>query len=118
MEDEEEGDEDKLEKSSENEERALTITEALLACMDWRQILNLSEEVHQHIVVALQHPELYANKVKDAGPSTKDVVQYVVCNTTITFSDDDLLLGSKPHNRPLFITGYIREQKIKRLLVD
>jgi len=34
MEDEEEGDEDKLEKSSENEERALTILEALPACMD------------------------------------------------------------------------------------
>jgi len=47
MEDEEEGDEDELEKSSENEVRALTILEALRACMDWRQILNLSEEVRQ-----------------------------------------------------------------------
>ena len=72
MEDEEEGDEDKWEKSSENEARALTIPEALPACMDWRQILNLQEEVSQHIVVALQHPELYADKVKDADPSMKD----------------------------------------------
>jgi len=37
---------------------------------------------------------------------------------TIIFSDDDLLLSSKPHNRPLFITGYIREQKVKQILVD
>ena len=37
MEDEEEGDENKLEKSSENEVRALTIPEALPACMGWRQ---------------------------------------------------------------------------------
>ena len=117
MEDEEEGDEDKLEKDSENEVRALTISEAFSACMAWRQILNLLE-VRQHIVVALQHPELYADKVKDVGPSIKDAAQYVACNTTITFSDDDLLLCSKPHNNPLFVTGYIREQKVKRILVD
>ena len=40
------------------------------------------------------------------------------CKTTITFFDDDLVLGSKQHNRPLFVTGYIREQKVKRILVD
>jgi len=72
MKDEEEGDENKLEKSLENKVRALTIPEAFLACMDWRQILNLSEEVHQHIVVALQHLELYADEVKDVGLSMKD----------------------------------------------
>jgi len=53
IEDEEEGDEDKLGKSSENEERALTILEPFAASMDWRQILKLPEELHQHIVVAL-----------------------------------------------------------------
>jgi len=117
-EDKEEGDEDKLEKCLENEVRALPIPEALLVCIDWRQILNLPEEVCQHIVVALQHQKLYADKVKDAGPSMKDVAEYVGCNTTITFSDDDLLLGSKLYNRPLFVTSYIREQKVKRILVD
>ena len=45
IEDEEEGDEDKLEKSSENEERALTIPKALPACMDWKQIFSLPEEI-------------------------------------------------------------------------
>ena len=72
MEDEEEGDEDQPKESSEHEKRVLTIPKALLACMDWRQILNLSEEVHQHIVVALQHLELYADEVKDVGLSMKD----------------------------------------------
>ena len=118
IEDEEEGDEDKLGKSSENEERALTILEPFAASMDWRQILKLPEELHQHIVVALQHSELYADKVKDADPSMKDAAQYTICNMTITFSDGDVLLGSKPHNRPLFVTGYIREQKVKSILVD
>ena len=48
----------------------------------------------------------------------KDVAHYAACNTAIIFTDDDLLLGSKPHNRPLFVTGYIREQKVNRILVD
>jgi len=32
----------------------------------------------------------------------------------VTFTDDDLLLGSKPHNRPLFVAGYVKEQKVDR----
>ncbi|KAL0396390.1 UNVERIFIED_CONTAM: hypothetical protein Scaly_0087400 [Sesamum calycinum] len=39
------------------------------------------------------------------------------CMSTITFTDD-LLLGSKPHNRPLFVAGYVREQKVNRILID
>ncbi|KAL0423408.1 UNVERIFIED_CONTAM: Polyprotein P3 [Sesamum radiatum] len=35
------------------------------------------------------------------------------CISTITFTDEDLLLGSKPYNRPLFIPGYIN---LKQLL--
>jgi hypothetical protein len=27
-------------------------------------------------------------------------------------------LGSKPHNRPLFVFGYIREEKVSRILID
>lgn len=30
----------------------------------------------------------------------------------ITLRDEDLLLGSRPHNRPLFVTGYTREQRL------
>ncbi|KAL7126395.1 hypothetical protein ABFS83_14G183900 [Erythranthe nasuta] len=38
--------------------------------------------------------------------------------STMTFADEDLLLGSKPHNRPLFVAGYAREQKVNRILID
>ncbi|KAK4404339.1 hypothetical protein Sango_0802500 [Sesamum angolense] len=38
--------------------------------------------------------------------------------STFTFTDEDLLLGSKPHNRPLFVIGYVREQKVNRILFD
>ncbi|KAL0419166.1 UNVERIFIED_CONTAM: hypothetical protein Sradi_1330100 [Sesamum radiatum] len=40
------------------------------------------------------------------------------CMSTITFTDEDLLLESKPHNRPLFVSGYVREQKVNRRLID
>ena len=38
--------------------------------------------------------------------------------STTTSTDDDRLLGSKIHNRPLFVTGYIREQRVNRILID
>ncbi|XP_071932994.1 uncharacterized protein [Coffea arabica] len=38
--------------------------------------------------------------------------------TSITFTSEDLLLGSTPHNRPLFVTGYAKEQKVNRMLID
>ncbi|KAL0413497.1 UNVERIFIED_CONTAM: hypothetical protein Sradi_1551400 [Sesamum radiatum] len=40
------------------------------------------------------------------------------CMSTITFTDENLLLGSKPHNHPLFIAGYVRERKVNRILID
>uniref|UniRef100_A0A6N2MST0 Retrotransposon gag domain-containing protein n=1 Tax=Salix viminalis TaxID=40686 RepID=A0A6N2MST0_SALVM len=41
-----------------------------------------------------------------------------VCTTGISFNDEDLLLGSKLHNRPLFIKGYVDEKIVNRILVD
>ena len=40
------------------------------------------------------------------------------CSLDLTFTNEDLLLGSKPHNRPLYVSGYAREQKIDRILID
>ncbi|KAA0055957.1 uncharacterized protein E6C27_scaffold319G00830 [Cucumis melo var. makuwa] len=37
---------------------------------------------------------------------------------SIDFSDKDLLLGSKLHNRPLYVSGYVREQRVDRILVN
>ncbi|KAL0396400.1 UNVERIFIED_CONTAM: hypothetical protein Scaly_0088400 [Sesamum calycinum] len=37
------------------------------------------------------------------------------CMSIITFTDEDLLLGSKPHNRPLFVAGYELEIPIDEL---
>ncbi|KAK4382830.1 hypothetical protein Sango_2835700 [Sesamum angolense] len=35
-----------------------------------------------------------------------------VSMSAMTFTDEDLLLGSKPHNKPLFVTCYAHEQKV------
>ena len=47
--------------------------------------------------------------------------EYATCcaaHDAINFTDEDLLLGSKPHNCPLFVSGYVRKNKINRMLVD
>jgi len=54
----------------------------------------------------------------DVERSTESLVQYASCITVVTFNDDNLLLGSKPHNHPLFVIGYIREQKVKHICID
>ena len=41
-----------------------------------------------------------------------------VCSPDLTFIDKDLFLGFKPHNRPLYVSGYAREQKIDCILID
>ncbi|XP_074296967.1 uncharacterized protein LOC141627634 [Silene latifolia] len=38
--------------------------------------------------------------------------------SSLSFSDEDLLLGSKPHNRPLYVSRYIRGQKVIHILID
>ncbi|KAL0416128.1 UNVERIFIED_CONTAM: hypothetical protein Slati_3444700 [Sesamum latifolium] len=40
------------------------------------------------------------------------------CMSRITFTDEDLLLGSKPPNRPLSIVGYVHEQKVNIILIN
>ena len=40
------------------------------------------------------------------------------CSPDLTFTDEDLLLGSKPHKRLFCVSGYAREQKIDCILID
>ncbi|XP_075112367.1 uncharacterized protein LOC142182210 [Nicotiana tabacum] len=41
-----------------------------------------------------------------------------ICNAKITFTNDDILLGETHHNLPLFMVGFVREQRISRILID
>ena len=54
----------------------------------------------------------------DSEEETERAIMYTAYRSPIIFTNDDRLLGSKIHNRPLFVTGYIREQEVNRILID
>ena len=99
------------------DEQVLAVLEALPECMSWKQIFNCLK-MREQVVAAMRHAMSYANKVKEVKKPAKLPAQCATCNTVVSFTDDDLLLGSKPHNHRLFVTGYIRGQKVKRILLD
>ena len=41
-----------------------------------------------------------------------------VCDTKITFTDDDLLFGETLHNRHLYMVDHVLEKMINRILID
>jgi len=41
-----------------------------------------------------------------------------VCIACITFSDEDLQLGSSNHNRPLYVISLIVDKRINQILLD
>ncbi|KAL0405771.1 UNVERIFIED_CONTAM: hypothetical protein Slati_3891000 [Sesamum latifolium] len=61
---------------------------------------------------------LHGDDIEDELLEKEDSSNADDCMSTITFTNEDLLLGSKPHNRPLFVVGYVREQKVNRILID
>jgi len=67
-------------------------------------------------MATLHHTKLYVDEVKADEEPVKRPAQCVTSNTTVSFTDDDLLLGSQ--NRLFFVTDYIREQKIKSILAN
>lgn len=76
--------------------------------------LQSSISPREALAQTLEKPEICA-------PSTNALQQTqecYACSPDLTFTDEDLLLGSKPHNRPLYVSGYTREQKIDRILID
>ncbi|KAL0416389.1 UNVERIFIED_CONTAM: hypothetical protein Slati_3470800 [Sesamum latifolium] len=61
---------------------------------------------------------VHGDDIEDELLEEEDSSDTDVCLSTITFTDEDLLLGSKPHNHTLFVAGYVREQKVNRILID
>ena len=70
------------------------------------------------LIQVLNNPTLYAIKIKGAKKLGDESHNCAKCCATITFIDEDLQLGLKPYNRPMFVTGYIQEQNITRILID
>ncbi|KAA0061113.1 ty3-gypsy retrotransposon protein [Cucumis melo var. makuwa] len=63
-----------------------------------------------------ENPGVVASASSSSAPiATYESTPYCM---SIDFSDEDLLLGSKLHNRPLYVSGYVQEQRVERILVD
>ncbi|TYK04213.1 ty3-gypsy retrotransposon protein [Cucumis melo var. makuwa] len=75
-------------------------------------LLSLPQKTKTILVNALLN---LAASSSNAPTMTYESTPYYMC---IDFSDEDLLLGSKLHNRPLYVSGYVREQKVDRILID
>jgi len=74
--------------------------------------------MRKQVVVALHHARWYVDKVKAVKEPAKLLTPSAPYNMVVSFTDKDLLHGCKPHNRSLFVTGYIQGQKVKHILVD
>ena len=97
-------DKEKYNVSPKRDDKILTVLEASLVHMGWQQSFHLREEMRKQIIVVIRQAKLYADKIKDA-PLIRSPTQFSTYNTVVTLTDDDLLLGSKPHNRLLFVIG-------------
>ncbi|XP_074298547.1 uncharacterized protein LOC141629445 [Silene latifolia] len=102
---------------SEKENEIVAALDALPTNMGWKQIFHLPKEKRQLIIQGLEKPELYAGKMKEKIEPLEQSTGCVSCNAALSFSDEDLLLGSKPHNRPLYVQVH-PGQKVKRILID
>jgi hypothetical protein len=84
--------------------------------------LCLSSELRNAFISALSFPKDY--KVEASQAEIKDKVEVSQAEVklpqtqSISFSDDDLLLGNKMHNRPLLMFGEIDDLPINRIMID
>jgi hypothetical protein len=65
-----------------------------------------------------EEPQKYEQFTNEVNDTKVDLSPSASCCVAITFTDEDLQLGSRPHNRLLFVSGYIKEQKVSRILID
>ena len=75
------------------------------------EALQLSREAREALIKALVNED-----VRDAYLAESAGV--AECAETITFTDEDLLLGDRQHNRPLFVSGDLGGERINRILLD
>ena len=56
--------------------------------------------------VSLEETKVTKEEESEIHALEEAIALYAHCSDKMTFADKDLLLGSKPHNRPLFVSGY------------
>ncbi|KAM1818814.1 hypothetical protein ACFX11_000569 [Malus domestica] len=102
-------------------ERTLTLEKGLPTHFSIEEVLQLPKKMRRALAAVLESPNDHeVQESKNEGLKLRPQECVTCCATydAINFTDEDLLLGSKPHNRHLFVSGYVREHKVNRMLVD
>ncbi|KAM1024998.1 hypothetical protein ACFX2C_038216 [Malus domestica] len=102
-------------------ENTLTPEEGLPTHFSIEEALQLPKKIRRALVAILTSPNDHeVQESKNEGLRLRPHECAICCATedTIHFTDEDLLLGSKPHNRILFVSGYVNEHKVNRMFVD
>ncbi|KAM1933519.1 hypothetical protein ACFX15_017812 [Malus domestica] len=85
------------------------------------EALRLPKKMRIALAAVLESPndhEVQESKNEGLKPRPYECATCCAIDDAIHFTDEDLLLGSNPYNRPLFVSGYVREYKVNRMLVD
>ena len=85
---------------------------ALLSVYD---ALMLSKELREAFIKALHTSETYEAHLAEVHITQTSNFEKL---EQITFTKDDLMLGSLFHNRPLYVTGKFDQILVKRILID
>jgi len=81
----------------------------------------MSKELRKALIQVLMDPDDYKDQV---DPIEVDEVLSsplnwcAVCMACVTFSNEDLQLGSENHNRPLYVIDRIGDKRINQILLD
>ena len=78
--------------------------------------LILSTEMREALIHALRNPEQYQTQMIET-----QVEETMFINNhmpPIHFTNNDLLVGTTDHNRPLYVTGECEGKKLNQILVD
>ncbi|XP_020081023.1 uncharacterized protein LOC109704671 [Ananas comosus] len=85
---------------------------ALLSVYD---ALMMSRELRDVLIYALQNPEPFYAYFAEMNMKEALYSRHIA---NVTFTDEDMLLGTAHHNRPLYVTGTSDGEKINRILID
>ncbi|XXG80032.1 hypothetical protein AAC387_Pa09g0985 [Persea americana] len=73
-------------------------------------VLRLSQHIQKALTKAILDPDEFLNEVHQTETELESAFSPNICATyltTISLTDEDLLLGTKAHNRPSFVKGVL-----------
>ena len=93
----------------------LMTTTYMVSCHDIDDQEDLTEKEEK---VNLEETKVTKEEESETHASEEAIALCAHYRDKITFTNKDLLLGSKPHNQPLFVSCYTRGEKVSCILID